>query len=103
MIYVFFTCKDHLEAKKIIKELLSSRLIACATIFPTVESIFRFEGKVEEALETKVLLKTQKDHFDAICQVILSIGSYLVPEIVAIDILTCYPPYLKWLISESTS
>ncbi len=66
LIYVFWTCQDKQEAKKIIRALLDQRLIACASILPEIESIYRWEGKVEESQETKVILKTMSKHFNAI-------------------------------------
>lgn len=59
IVYVFWTCRDRAEAKKIIYELLEKHFIACALIFPEIESIYRWEGKVEgEGREVKVILKT---------------------------------------------
>ncbi|MDP1608743.1 MAG: divalent-cation tolerance protein CutA [Chlamydiales bacterium] len=65
-IYIFWTCRDKQEAKKILHGLLGQQLIACASIFPEVESIYRWEGKIEESRETKVILKTQPKHFDTV-------------------------------------
>ena len=94
IVYVFWTCRDKAEAKKIIYELLEKHFIACASILPEVESIYRWEGKVEEAREIKVILKTVASNFDAIRNHILSQCSYEVPEIVQIDIADSHSPYL---------
>jgi len=101
MIYIFWSCRDKNEAKKIIHILLEKRLIACASIFPEVESFYRWEGKIEESNEVKVILKTDAKHFDAIQTVILTEGSYQVPEIAEIDVVRGNPPYLDWLKRET--
>jgi len=102
LIYVFWTCRDKQEAKKIIHGLLDQRLIACASIFPEVESIYRWEGKIEESQEVKVILKTASKHFDAAQSYILTHCSYEVPEILQIDIVQGNPRYLSWVTQETT-
>lgn len=100
VIYIFWTCRDKAEAKKIIHGLLEARLIACASILPEVESIYRWEGKIEESREAKVILKTLQNHFDAIRQYILSHCSYEVPEIVQIEVAGGHAAYLSWVLQE---
>lgn len=101
IVYLFWTCRDKTEAKKIIYNLLEKHLIACASILPEVESIYRWEGKIEESREVKVILKTVPHHFDVIRNYILSQCSYEVPEIVQIDIANGHLPYLSWVIKET--
>ena len=99
--YVFWTCRDKQEAKKIVHGLLDQRLIACASIFPEVESIYRWEGKVEESQEVKVILKTAAKHFNAIQGYIQEYCSYEIPEIVQINIVQGNPRYLAWVAQET--
>lgn len=101
MIYIFWSCHNEIEAKKIVHQLLNRRLIACASIFPEVESIYWWEGKIEESNEVKVILKTDSKHFDTIQNVIQTQCSYEVPEIVQIDIVKGNPRYLSWVNQET--
>lgn len=103
LIYIFWTCRDHGEAKTIIHELLDQRLIACASIFPGVESIYRWEGKIEQSQEVKVVLKTAQRHFDAVQIHIRAHCSYEVPEIVQVAIVQGNPGYLSWVAAETAS
>ena len=103
LIYVFWTCRDVQEAKKMVHELLDQRLIACASILPLVESIFRWEGKIEQNQETKVILKTVVEHFDSIQSYICKHCSYQVPEIMQIDIAQGNSSYISWIIQETSS
>ncbi|MBX9745151.1 MAG: divalent-cation tolerance protein CutA [Chlamydiales bacterium] len=101
-IYIFWTCHDKSEAKKIIHGLLGKQLIACASIFPEVESIYRWEGKIEENQETKVILKTLTKYFEAVQSYIQKHCSYEVPEILQVDIVQGNPRYLSWIVEETT-
>lgn len=97
MIYIFWSCRDKNEAKRIIRQLLEKKWIACASIFPNVESIYEWEGKVEEANEVKVILKSVTSQFDAIAALIQKECSYEVPEILQVDIAKGNTSYLAWL------
>lgn len=103
MIYIFWTCRDKAEAKQIIHDLLDKHLIACATIYPEVESIYRWEGKIEEGKETKVMLKSVAEHFEAIQSHILANCSYQVPEIAQVEVTQGNPSYLSWIAQETAS
>ena len=100
MIYVFWTCANPEEAKKIARGLLERRWFACASILPAVESVYRWEGNVEESKEAKVILKTKRELFADIRDYILKHGSYQVPEISAVKVEIANPSYLKWLEEE---
>jgi periplasmic divalent cation tolerance protein len=100
MIYLFWTCKNEEEATTIIHALLERRLIACASLWPEVVSIYRWQGKIEVAREVKVVFKTEKRCFDAICETIVRDGSYEAPEVVAVDIVRCNPRYREWVEQE---
>jgi len=102
VIYIFWTCRDYQEAKKLVHGLLDQRLIACASIFPGVESIYRWEGKIEESQEVKVILKTTAKHFNVVQRYIQQHCSYEVPEIVQVDIAEGNPSYLSWVVQETS-
>jgi len=101
MIYIFWTCRNKTEAKTIIRALLEKRLIACSSIFPEVESIYRWQGKIEESVETKVIFKTQAIHFEAVRAYISANCSYEVAEIVQVEVSRANPTYLSWVVAET--
>lgn len=102
MIYIFWSCRNKAEAKTIIHLLLDKKLIACASVLPEVESIYRWEGSIEESSEAKIILKTQSKHFDAICKIIEDNCTYEVPEITQVEVSRANPRYLSWMF-ESTN
>lgn len=103
MIYIFWTAKDKEEAHRIVEILLAQRLIACASLIDGVESIYRWEGKIEKSREVKVIFKTVGKHFDPICHWIQKEGSYKVPEVTQLEVAKANPDYLSWLETETNS
>ena len=98
-IYICWTCRDLAEAKRISRQLLARRLIACASIWPSVHSLYAWKGEIEEAEEAKTLLKTERRHFANIQKLIEEESSYSVSEIMQIPIERGASPYLGWLAS----
>lgn len=97
MIYIFWTCSNTEEAKRIIHALIEKSWIACATIFPEVTSIYQWNNQINEDTEVKVVLKSQKTHFSRIEKFISQQASYEVPEIVSVCADKVHAPYKKWL------
>jgi periplasmic divalent cation tolerance protein len=89
------------EARKIARELVERRLAACVNILPPVESIYRWQGKIETGREWLLLIKTTAERFTAVNDTIRELHSYELPECIAIDIEDGSPEYLRWL-SDST-
>jgi len=97
----YVTCKDKDEAKKIAKKLLEKRLIACANIFPEIESLFWWEQKIDSAKETPMILKTKKALSKEVITKIKELHSYECPCIVEIPITGGYNAFLKWICEET--
>ncbi len=85
------------EAEKIVQHLLNDRLIACANIIGPVISFFRWSEKDERAEEHLVLMKSRVDLFDRLTEVVKTMHSYEVPEILAISVVAGSRTYLDWL------
>ena len=100
-IVIFVTAKDYDQATKISQSLVDQKLIACANIISGVKSLFWWEGKVDEANEVLLILKTKKSLFKKIEKAVKALHSYEVPEIIALPIIEGHKPYLKW-VNEST-
>ncbi len=96
-ILVLVTAKDRKEAEKIAKALLRNKLAACVNIVGGLRSIFRWQGKLEEAKEALLLIKSRKDKFAKIVKLVKAEHSYEVPEIIAIPIAKGFKPYLDWI------
>ena len=69
-------------ARKIGGQLIGEKLIACANIFPAIESVFEWKGKVSSETECAVLLKTTAEHLDAVTKRLADLHPYETPAIV---------------------
>lgn len=99
MLYVTAASKD--EALRIGRTLVTERLVACANVLPGMQSIYRWQGAVEEAEETVLIAKTRKDLAEAAIARIEVLHSYDVPCAVVYDVTGGLPAYLDW-IDDST-
>jgi periplasmic divalent cation tolerance protein len=100
-VVVFITTSDYEEARKVADELVALRKAACVNIVPRVNSIFRWKGKIENAEESLLVVKTRAKLFSEVVSVVKGIHSYEVPEIVALPIADGNPDYLAWLKEET--
>lgn len=100
-IVILVTAKDQAQANQIAAKLVQEKLIACANVVPGVQSVFRWEGKVDRAQEVLLILKSHRRHFPAIVKRVKALHSYDVPEVIALPIVEGNKDYLKW-ITETT-
>ena len=94
---VLTTTDSQHEASRIATELVERRLAACVNIIPQIESIYRWEGKVERASEWLLIIKTEANVFDRLREAIHELHSYDVPECIMLEIADGSQPYLKWI------
>lgn len=85
------------EAARMGQILVEERLAACATVIPGVQSIYRWQGAVESALETMLLLKTSADQVAALEVRLHQLHSYDTPEFLVLAVDAGSPRYLDWL------
>jgi len=98
---VFITTSSYEEARKIADALVDLKKAACVNIVPKVNSLFRWKGKIEEAEESLMVVKTRAELFPDVVSTVKSIHSYEVPEIIALPIVEGDPDYLTWLKEET--
>ena len=96
-IVVFMTAANGEEATRLADMLVGAHLAACVQILPEMESVYRWEGKVERQAEVLLIAKTVRAKFDELEREVRALHSYDTPEIVAVPILTGSAPYLEWL------
>ncbi|MBL8628839.1 MAG: divalent-cation tolerance protein CutA [Rhodospirillaceae bacterium] len=99
MVYVVAANMD--EARSIANVLVASRLAACVNILGSVTSVYRWEGKIEEATEVVLVAKTQAALFDDVRGKVKDIHSYAVPCIVAYPMADGHGPYLNWIHNQT--
>ena len=89
------------EARKISRYLVQERYVACAQIIPWIESVYLWNNQLETAQESKIVMKTHLNHYEAIKEFIKNNCKYEVPEITYMHIDGGNKEYLDW-INETT-
>ena len=96
-VVVLITAKNMQEAKKISGTLVNEKLAACVNIVKGVQSMFWWEGKIDQVSEALLIVKTKKSILRKLIKMVKSVHSYTVPEIIALPILSGDRDYLKWI------
>lgn len=94
---VLTTCGSLEEARKIANGCIERRLAACVNIVPQVESVYRWQGKVETATECLLVIKTTSGMFARLRDTLHELHSYETPECIAIGIEDGSAAYLDWI------
>jgi periplasmic divalent cation tolerance protein len=94
---VFSTFPTAEAARTAVRTLVEERLCACGNLMPKVESIYRWEGRVETAEEVLIVLKTTRLRYPAVEESLRAMHPYEVPEIIAVRLENGAPAYLKWI------
>jgi periplasmic divalent cation tolerance protein len=97
----FVTTSSPEEGRKIADALVEERLAACVNVVDNIHSTYRWQGKVEKADESLLVIKTRKDLAESVIARVRQLHSYSVPEIIFLPIIGGSPDYLTW-IREST-
>jgi len=84
-------------AARLARTLVEERLAACATLIPGAQSIYRWQGEVETATETLLLIKTGTEQLDRLQARLHALHSYQTPEFLVLAVDAASQPYLDWL------
>jgi len=97
---VFVTTSTEQEARSIADLLLGERKAACINIVSTVDSLFWWQGKLDSAQESLLIIKTSASLLPEVVNLVKRVHSYEVPEIIAMPIVGGNEDYLKWIDGE---
>ena len=100
-IVVFMTASNGEEAARLADMLVGAHLAACVQILPEMESVYRWQGKIERAAEILLLAKTTKSKFEELEREVRALHSYDTPEIIAVPVVAGSPSYVDWLIKST--
>jgi periplasmic divalent cation tolerance protein len=79
---------------------LNARKAACVNIAPKISSRFWWQGKLESAEESLLIVKTRASVLDEVVNLVKKHHSYDVPEVVALPIIGGNEDYLEWMGKE---
>lgn len=83
------------------RRLVEERLAACVNLLAGVSSVYRWEGKVEEADECLMVLKTSVERIGALRERVVELHPYDVPEFVVVNVESGLESYLAWVLTET--
>jgi periplasmic divalent cation tolerance protein len=92
---------DRDSATKLAHVLVERRLAACVNILSPCRSVYRWQGKIENAEEFPMLIKTTKDRYADLEAAIRAGHPYSLPEVIAIPLAGGLSAYLEWVESET--
>lgn len=93
---------DGYSAHALAGALVEARLAACVNILAPCRSVYRWQGKTENAEEVPVLIKTTAARYPELEAAIRARHPYELPEIIAVPIERGLPDYLAWVATETT-
>jgi periplasmic divalent cation tolerance protein len=99
-IVVYVMASSAAEGERIAATLVEERLAACVNCVDGVQSVYRWEGKVERNRESLLIVKTRADLLSRLANRVRELHSYTVPEVIALPILQGDQGYLQWLAEQ---
>ena len=98
--FIYMTVGSKDEARKIGKELVTTRLAACVNILDNMNSFYRWEGKIQDDTEVVMIAKTTEDRVPDLIKKVESLHSYDCPCIVSLPVAGGHQPFLEWISGE---
>jgi len=92
---------DAASAQALAQQLVERKLAACVNIMPAVQSVYRWQGAVEQASEVTVLIKSVSSRYAELESAIRALHPHELPEIIALPIVAGLPAYLSWITAET--
>ncbi|BET35221.1 MULTISPECIES: divalent-cation tolerance protein CutA [Wolbachia] len=97
LVLVYITFSNLKEAQAISEELLNEKLIVCVNIFPEVNSLYLWEGKINSNCEVVAIMKSRNDQADKIVEKIEAMHSYGQPAVLIIPIGKANKSFTNWV------
>lgn len=101
VLFVYMTTPDRTTARELGKALVRERLAACANVLDGVESLYWWQGEIQEAVESVCILKTTAAGYEALEKRARELHPYEIPCIVALPLVRGHAPFLHWIIEET--
>ena len=101
VVAIYSTMGNIEDAKKIAHSLVKEKLVACVNIIPKIESVYRWQEKIEEDSECVLIAKTTDKNVDKTIQKIKELHPYDLPDIIVLPIIGGLKDYLNYVKDET--
>ena len=98
---IYCTVPNEFNANLIATTLVEENLAACVNILPSITSIYKWEGIMQNDTEMLLIIKTREENFEKVEAKIKELHEYTVPEIIALPIIKGNEEYQSWIIKET--
>ena len=98
---VLLTAPDRDVAERLAHTLVSERLAACVNLVPGVQSVYRWEGVINQDEEVLLVAKTRSERSDALTARVRELHPYDLPETVVLTAVGGSAEYLDWIRAET--
>jgi len=95
-VFVYSTFPDAGTAERVARALVSARLAACINIYPSMTSVYEWQGKIETGPEVAVFIKTRRALAEEVIATARPLHPYTVPCFLVLPIDGGNPDYLDW-------
>ncbi|XP_024988928.1 protein CutA, chloroplastic [Cynara cardunculus var. scolymus] len=96
-IVVYVTVPNKEAGKKLAASIVKEKLAACVNRVPGVESVYLWQGEIQNDSEELLIIKTRESLLNALTEHVKANHEYDVPEVIAMPIMGGSIPYLEWL------
>jgi len=98
--FIYMTTGSKEEARTIGRELVQARLAACVNIFDNMNSIYRWEDRLQDDNEVVVIAKTTRNRVPELIEKVKDMHSYDCPCIISLPVAEGNPDFLQWIENE---
>ena len=97
IVIVLSTFPADQDAAGLATTLVNERLAACVNILPPMQSVYRWDGKLERASEHQLVMKTTAARVEALKARLAELHPYDVPELLVLTVSDGGDAYLRWV------
>lgn len=100
-VVVLTTMPADADAHAFGRSLVDEKLAACVNLLPLMESVYRWEGRIETETERQLVIKTSRDRIVPLWDRVRELHPYEIPEFLVLQVVDGNEAYLRW-VGEST-
>ncbi len=96
-VVVLLTFPDDADVLEFARSLVDERLAACVSVLPGVESVYRWDGVLQQSAERQLIVKTTEDRIESLRDRVHALHPYDTPEFLVLPVTTGSAEYLAWV------